>query len=251
MSGAQSPEAVMDRLRNVPSRPSTVGVSTFRESGTLASNTTSVRSNVAEFQVNSATSLRQGRSNPFRIAVPAYETATAAGGSPETFNLSNSVVQSPITEDVYVFVDGVGPALPDSVDYANDTVDVNTSNGEEIDIFYMSDDQATIEVEKVAPQSEGSTSERLFQGNLNLIHQTNQAEQPEFYQFARSELQPVIPTDWKLVVYVDAPYSVTWSVSRSGGTARPDNALLSNPVRVASSEIDGLPALVRQDAAGR
>lgn len=255
MSGSRSRNAVLEDLRSVAARDKRIGVSSFRNDGTLSSNSTGVRSNVAEFTANTPNAIRQGDANPFYIAIPAYETETmpSADTSDQTVSLSNSVVRAPITEDVVLYLDGErSQGNIANVDYSADEVTVSHDNtGQEADLFYVSDDAATIEVEKEAPQTEGTVNEKLFEGSLNLIHVTDQAAEPETYHLDRSAVQSVLASEWKLVVYVDAPYDISWSVSRTSGDAQPDNAVLSTPVRVAPREIPGLPGLVREDVAGR
>lgn len=252
MSQAQnSREAVLEALRNVSTSPSTIGVSRFRNDGTLSSNTTGSQSNVAEFQAGTPQSIRQGI--PFYVAIPAYDTTTLPSGDAtnQTISLSNDLIESPVTTDVVVYFDGErkqGNLV--STDYSNNEIDVSHDNsGQELDVFYMAGDAATVEVYKEAPKAQGTVDNRLFHGNLKVLHNQDQGDNPPTYSLRRSELQPVIPTDWKLIVYVDAPYDVNWSVSRTSGTAEPDNAVLGTPVKTANREIEGLSAVVRQDVA--
>lgn len=256
MSQAQnSREAVLETLRNVQTSPSTIGVSRFRSGGTLAANTTGSQSNVAELQVGTPQAIRQGQ--PFYVGIPAYytETLPSSDSSNQTIDLSGEgdLIQSPVTDDVVVYFDGERkPGNLVSTDYSNDEITVSHDNsGQELDVFFMAGDAATVEVYKEAPKSEGNLDERLFHGNLKILHNQDQGDQPPVYQLRQSEVQPVIPTDWKLIVYVDAPYDVNWSVSRSSGTAEPDNAVLGTPVKTAAHEIEGLSAVVRQDVASR
>jgi hypothetical protein len=183
------------------------------------------RSRVASYQFDRAVTAKDG--DTFDLDIVAYESTSADGtaGNQETVNLSHDIVTSDsIPEDVVVF-EGTNELAVDSVDYANDTIDVTPANANStLHMFYAAGDQAHVEVEKTSP---GGTSERLDEADIGLVNQRDQSKTPLRFDF-QHPLQGVIPQDWTLEIYVDAPYTVAWTAE--GGDVEPPNQLFSIPL---------------------
>lgn len=206
------------------------------------------RTKVAELQAGRPYAIENGKR--VDLAFMAYEEKTAAGGAPETFNLAHDLVESGATsDDVVVFVNG-SEVEPAAVDYAADTVDVATNADDTVGFFYASGKQARIELQKTAPNG---THEVLWTGDVSLLHARNHNKDPVTFELNQSFLQSVIPKDWKLELYVDAPYVTRFEkdVDGDGTPEKASNALLSIPVFGGSSEVDGLGAATRTDTARR
>ncbi|MFC7226309.1 hypothetical protein N0B31_02755 [Salinirubellus salinus] len=195
---------------------------------------------VATLQADAVLALMSGRAHPLKLAVPAYESFTTDGtaDNTETFTLTHDIVDSPDTLDAVVWLDGTYYGTPDSIDYSTGDIDVTDSGtNSTVHVYYVSGKAATLNLRKVA--ADGNTREDLFTVNPALVHQTNQAEQPEFLTLDESQAQPFVAADMSLEVVVNAPYTVRYTDPDGDGT-EPTNALLSIPVQRGEGVIDGL-----------
>lgn len=237
------------RLQDVARTPGTFSPATATET---QANTTGEESRIVRHRVDTVVRLRQGRRHPFRVSLPTYEALGPTDGTAdntETFNLSRSVIQSPNTEDVVVWLDGDYYGQPDAVDYANDTIDVaDAGTGSTVHVYYMVDSPATLTVRKVTPG--GDTKEPLYEKNLMTVHQKNQNEDPEYFSLTASEWQEFVASDMTLDVFVQAPYPIQFTDDNGDGT-EPTNALLHMPVEEGQDTVAGLQAQIKQDMGSR
>jgi hypothetical protein len=207
---------------------------------------------VAEKQVLRPHALREGR--PIDVAVMAYEEFTADGtaGNSETLNLSHNPVESTATPEPVVVYENDSRLAIDSRDYENNTITVTPANADStLGVFYASGEQAQVAVQKTAPGAQAQ--ETLFSGDIGLIHMRDTAREPITLEFDGSPVQPVIPTDWRLQVYVDAPYTARFAkdVGGDGSDEQATNSLLGFGYRATQEDIEGLKTAVAQDSAGR
>ena len=207
---------------------------------------------VAENKLRRPHALEQG--TPIDVAIMAYERFTSNGtaGDQETFALSHDPVESTATPESVVVYEGDSRLAIDSRDYGNDTITVTPANANsEIGFFYASGEQARVTVQKTAPGSQAQ--ETLWSGDLGLIHMRDTAREPISFNFEGSVLQPVIPTDWRLQVYVDAPYTARFAkdIGGDGADETATNALLGFNYRATRDRIEGLKTAVARDSAGR
>jgi hypothetical protein len=208
------------------------------------------KSLVATFQAPNPLVLRPD--SPLYIVAPAFETFTSSGnGNQETFNLSNSITQSPQSVDLILFADG-SQVSEDSIDYSNDTFDYTDGGAQEdLAVYYISDESdASLIIEREAPPTDGNVSDRVFDTPLSLMHQRDQNEQPRHFQVGQSPLQRVVPTNWKINVFVDASYQVKFEDSANGGTTA-INGLLSLPYKQGHQRVDGLGKAVARNIVDR
>lgn len=250
---ARTAQDVIDDLRDVSRTSGGIGPTNFRAEADTSVNTTGSRSRIAELPVETVHQIRTGRSNPFRLAVPAYEqfSSDGTGGNTETFNLSHDLIECPNTQDVLVYIGGSYYGNPDAVDYANDSIDVtDPGSNNNVHVWYMPGDTATLEVYKATPSSSASANEELYTEALNLANQTKQAEQPEYFELGQSALQPFLASDMRLNVYVKAPYEVRFE-DPAGDGATPDNMLLHIPVKRGGTTVAGLKSLIKSDMGSR
>ncbi|MCU4926653.1 hypothetical protein OB905_11780 [Halobacteria archaeon AArc-dxtr1] len=203
---------------------------------------------LATFEAPNPMVLRADR--PLRIAIPAFETFDTAGeAEPQTFELGHDLVESPQSKDLLLFADGERIS-PESVDYDADSFEFDDGEEEtELAVYYISGDDCELEIERQAPSSHGAVHERVFEEPLALMHQRDQDEQPRTFDVGDSEFQRVIPTDWKLNIYVDAEYPVVLEDEATGTRAR--NAILSLPYVQAQEDVDGLSRAVAHDIVNR
>ncbi len=242
---------LIERLQQIGRVPGTIGPSNFTE---VEANTTGERSRIARFRADAVTKIRQGETNPFRLAIPAYENAGTTddtADNTETFNLSEAIQQVPATEDVVVWLDGEYYGPPDAIDYDADSIDVTDSGtASTVHVYHMTPDAASLEVRKAVPSAKTNASEGLFSGNLGLIHQSNQSEQPEYFSLMESRLQPFVASDMTVDVYLNADYQVRWTDPDDDGT-EPTNALLHIPVQKGRDTVSGLKSAIKADMGSR
>lgn len=219
-------------------------------------NTQGSKSRIARFRAATACRVIDGRNEPFRLALPCYESFTSDGttGNSETFTLSHSLVNSPNTHDVVVWEGSRYVGEPTSVTYgAGGTASITFSPqnaNSNIHVYHVSGEAATLEVQKAIPSGSTASNEKLFSANAGLAAQTNQAQQPEYFALGESNLMPFIATDMTLDVYVDAPYTVRFSDPNGDGTTA-TNALMHIPLMRGADSVQGLKQAIKADMGSR
>ncbi|QIO23721.1 hypothetical protein [Haloarcula sp. JP-L23] len=230
------------RLANTRRQPGHITPDEFDNSV----NSQGQRSEIGTYQVDTAHLLRQGRDHPLKIAIPAYqkETTNGTADDSEQFTLSHDVTDTPVTQSVVCWLDGTYYGTPDSVDYANNTITVtDAGTNSNLHIYYVAADPASMEIRKSLPGESTDQSQRVYTGNLGLVHESPQLEQPEYLSLTDGEMHPWLSADMTLTVYLDAPYTVRWTDNDGDGT-EPTNALLNVPVLRGSREVPGLAAAI-------
>ena len=239
---------VMARLEEASVRNTSLAPRQFE----TATNSQGSTSEIAAFTADTAFALRTGRSNPLRLAIPAYESFTTdGGGSDQTFNLTYDIVASPDTQDAVVWFDGAYQGSPKSIDHDADSITVDgPGSAVTVHVYYIPGNAATFQIRKAMPGSKREASEKLYEANLGLIHNANQSEQPEFLELNESALQRFLAADMDLDVRIKAPYQVRWEDPDGDGT-EPTNALLQVPAQKANREVEGLRNAVSADMGNR
>lgn len=241
-------KGIVNELRNADTHRDQFTRADFDTSAGVAGS----RELVAEKKVQRPHALEQG--SPVDVAIMAYEqfTSNATAGDQETFTLSHDVVESTATPESIVAYEGDSRLAIDSRDYANNTVTVTAANASsEVGFYYASSEQARVTVQKTAPGAQAQ--EALWSGDAGLLHMRDTAREPVTFDFEGSVLQPVIPTDWRLQVYVDAPYTARFAkdIGGDGEDELATNALLGFNYRATRDQIEGLKTAVARDSAGR
>lgn len=239
---------IIDRLKEMPARPGTFSPSMLRSDADLSAATTADREQIAEYKVPAPINVRGEQR--FQVTVPAFEQFTTNGtaADTETFSLSNSVMETPNTENIVVWEGGTyvgSEAALDAVDYAANTFDyTDDGTNNTLHVWYVSDESATLEVEKVSASQ--NQQQGLYEEQLNLVHQTNQSEQPETPDVGKTPLNRTMAADMTFEVYLEAPYTFRWE-DPDGDGATPSNLLFSFPVNRAQGQLDGLSDVVSTD----
>jgi len=239
-------EALRERLENLSPTADTLQKHEFEASTT----TPGERSLLASYQTERLISF--DTTTPLDLSVVAVETFTTDGnaGDAETFTAMHGIEDSNAVAQNLVLYDGNVRAQPDSVDVAaNEFTYTDPDTNSTLTAFYAASAQATVTVEKVAPNG---TSEPVFMGEVGSLHRRDTASNPLTFSFT-TELQPLVPKDFRVNVYVDAPYSaaLTYDATDDGTETAADNALIDLPFYGASGEVPGVARPVRLDMAGR
>jgi hypothetical protein len=242
--------AAIEAMRSVPSTTGHLRRGDFEATDYAG---TGAEETILELEANQPLGLRNGQR--YRLAIVASETFTTDGTADDTqtVSLSSDFIDSDVTNpNAVAYVDNSGDGTPDTraavsaEDYGNNTVDVadeGTTNAEGV-VYYAVGAQASVKLRKVGPG--GSNSETLIEHDASLLNNRDPNRDPLRFNLNASELQPVIPTDWSLVLNVSGPFPV--------GIEDPEavNLLVSLPIRRSrQSEIEGLAGAVRRDSAGR
>ncbi|USZ73239.1 hypothetical protein [Natronosalvus halobius] len=237
-------QGIIKELAQMPATPARLERDSFDHHNGEAGS----RSLVASFRAPNPLVLRSDR--PIRVVITAFDSFTTDGsGNSQTFELSHDLVESPQSQDLIIFADGAR-VKPDAVDYDADSFDYTDGGaGEDLAVYYISGADCEIEIEKQAPSSQGSVSERVFEEPLSLLHQRDQDEQPRYFELGASPLQAVVPRKWRLNVYADGEYGATWDDETTGTSAR--NAVLSLPYKQGRGEVNGLGRAVAHDTVNR
>lgn len=235
---------VMDRLAEADVRNTSLSPRQFE----TATNSQGSTSAIATLIADTALALRTGRSNPLRIAIPAYQSFETAGdGSEQTFTVTHNLVESPDTQDVVVWFDGEYQGSPTAVDHDADEFTIDGPGAQQtVHAYYISGKAATFEIRKKTPSAKQTANAKLYEANLGLVHQANQSEQPEFLSLNDSPLERFVASDMELAARIKAPYQVRWSDPDGDGT-EPTNALLQLPAQKANREIEGLGSAISAD----
>jgi hypothetical protein len=196
---------------------------------------------MADYQVNTDHAIIQGK--PIPVHVPAHETFTTSGNNnSETFNLSHDLIDAPAKADDLVLYSDGNSASAGSIDYANDSFDYKDGGStEELDVFYLPADQAELTVRLSAPKNHFNEPVRVDAGRANLRDQNR--EPITFEASPTQPLEGVIPTNYTVEVYLDAPFQFDYTGDQSGATA--DNLSLHLPVWRAARGVDGLDDVKR------
>lgn len=191
--------------------------------------------------------LRQGARYRFVPVVRESFTTDSTTGNSETFALSNDLIDSDVADNVLVYEDG-NRIKPDSVDFGTDDVTISDSgSNSDVRVYYVSAEQASVKLRKVAPG--GTTSESLVEFDAALSNRRDPNRDPRRFALNDSQLQPVFPRDYRLQWTIDGPFNAGYDESSD---PTPVNNLISIPIQRSSvSRIDGLSSLVNRDMADR
>jgi len=232
------------RLKNTPNqRKPAITPGDFEQTA----NTTGELSRVLRFRPNTPHAIRGGKHNPFYFALPAYESfnSDTTADNAETFTLSHSVVDTPNTQAVLVWLDGTRYGKPDSVDYGTNEITVTDSDAttSTVHVYYISDAPAEVSIEKRVAGANSATAQ-LWSGVVPSLHNADQSKgQPPHFRFGTDVLERFIAADMTLDVKVKAPYTVKFREDTDGTQA--DNALFNIPANEAQDTVPGLKQAIK------
>lgn len=237
----------MQKLRETPGNSKTLGLRDF----TTSDGTINERTLVASYEASGVPfAIRDGAAA--RIMFVTAEEFTADGtANTETHTLSYNLVETKNTQNLVLYSDG-SRVQPDAIDYANDSFDYTDGGASEtLHAFYVARDPGSVSIEKVAPKSQASVSETLEEDTTSGLADRDQNKEPVEFEFTKP-LEGVVPKNWELRIYVDAPVPVRWDDSglatSTGDTAT--NALVSVPIVQFEENVRGLSQAVKASALG-
>jgi hypothetical protein len=240
------------RLDDISRRSDTLSPGVFGREGTVSEpNTTGERTRILRLRADTVLAIRSGRKHPFRVAVPAYENPGSVDGTAdntETFNLSHNIIESPNVQDAIVYIGTDRYGTPDAIDYANNSIDVTDPDGnnDAVYVWYVTDESATLEVEKAIPSGKTESKETLYEKNTSLVHELDQSEQPEYFSFG-SKLGRFVATDMTLDVFLTASFGWRLTHPADDTTIAAENCQLNVPVLRGTDSVEGLRAHVNAD----
>lgn len=209
------------------------------------------RSEIASYQPERAISIVSGQA--FDLSVVATETFTTDGtaDNTETFTLGNDLIESRAVAEDLILYDAGQQVEPASIDYGADSFDYASPNtNSTLTVYYTAGEQAAISIQKESPS--GST-ESLWSDDVGMVHRRNQSKDPLTFSFQRP-LQPVVPKNFRLKIYVDAPYTATLvgqDANGDGDIEPATNALTAVPIAGAAGEVEEAAEAVRFSMAER
>lgn len=226
-------------LRDVPAVNQNLSIAA--SDWTEEANVSGELSSIARYQANRPIAIRPGVAADVNIV--AYEEFTSGMGnsSQETYTLSHDIVDADSVVDDLVLYQGGSAVTADSIDYANNQFDyTDDGSGDELDAFYVVQDQALVDIRKVAPRNVRDSMKELDAGFANRRDQREDAIEFSFDH----PLDGVVPTDWEIEVLINAPYDVRWEGANNAGSY-PDNLRLQVPIRRARDEVPELEPAVK------
>ncbi|WP_255198011.1 hypothetical protein [Halorarius litoreus] len=239
--------AAVRALNNTPGKRQTLGKGQF----SLTDGTANERTMVASYQARGVPfEVREDAAA--RISFVTAEEFTADGtDNVETHNLSYNLVETKNTQNLVLYADG-SRVQPDSIDYAGNSFDYDDGgNNEVLHAFYVARDPGSVTIEKVAPKAQASISETLTQDTTSALADRDQNKEPVTFEFTDA-LEGVVPANWRLNVYVDAPAPVRWDDDNLGTTNGDvaTNAVVSLPIVQYEQGVPGLEDAVKRSAIG-
>lgn len=239
--------SVVKKLRETDGQAKSLGRAQF----TLTAGTANERSLVASVKADVPFAVREGVAARISFVTAEEFTTDATAGTAETFNLAHDIVKTDNATPFVLYDDGA-VVQADSVDYAaNSFTYTDGATGSTLHAFYVARDPGAVTVEKVAPKTGSAISEDLHEDTTSGLADRNQNKEPVMMDFGHP-LESVVPTNWKLNVYVDAPFAVRWDDSplttTNGDTAT--NAVLNIPIHQFEQDVPGLENAVKAQAIG-
>jgi hypothetical protein len=194
------------------------------------------------------TGIRQDRAPKFSIAAFESKTTDGTADNTETFSLSHDLVDSDaVVDSVEVYKDDgatVTQVQPDSVDYDADTFDFTDSGTDnDLYVFYTAGDQARVVLRKTGPKNAYGD---IIELDAGLLHRRNQTKDPVDLNFG-SPLGGVAPEDWRIDLYVDAPYTARFDYDGGSEPVSPGNAFVSLGVRRTAADVPGVKQAVKAE----
>jgi len=234
MSESQN-QAVRNRLQNVTRDSYQLNRADWNFEPTSGNGN---RERFATFQSKLTHSLRPNRAIDFHI--PAYETHDTAGGGVETVNLSHSITDAPAAVSNLVLYESGNRVEENSIDYANNQFEYDDGGTvDNLDIWYLSDEQAEIRLRLTAPKNHYNEPIVRDAGLMNL---RDQMEDPVMFD-PSDAFEGIAPGDYTFEWFVESNYRVRWDGDNNG---TPDNLLLSLPVWRTNQKVPGLDDVKRR-----
>lgn len=256
----------LSRFHQSQRNPSKLSASDFTQTNGDANQ----RSLVAQFEAPKPFEFRE---QGFRLMLPYHEAFYhdgATGLAEQTYSLSYNAVDTPsvISSEVYAdstkLTEGSTVDSPGTDEYTidygttTDALVIDHASDVTAHVFYFPEDGGRLEIEKEAPGSMGSVSQVIYDDITTDLFTRNQNRNPPSFVFNRSEYEGVVPQDWDVSIYVDAPYGVDWDDSDTDTTGSmtvagvsPSIAVIDLPIEMGGANVENLGREVAQDIGNR
>jgi hypothetical protein len=239
----------IQRLRETPGKVKQLD----RKTMTLTDATAGERSLVASYKARGVPfAIRDGAAARLAFVTAEEFTTNTTADDAETFSLSYNLVDTVNTQNLILYDSGTR-VQPDSVDVAaNEFTYTNPdAAADTLHAFYVARDPGAVTIEKVAPKTASQLSETLDEDTTSGLADRNQNKDPVKFEFHKP-LEGVVPANWELRIYVDAPAPVRWddsSLATSNGDVA-TSAIIELPIVQFEQTVPGLAEAVKRDALG-
>lgn len=209
------------------------------------------RSLVASYKAKVPLAVRENAAARLMFVTAEEFTTDGTASNTETFSLAHNLVQTKNTQNFVLYEDGAR-VQPDSVNYSGDSFDyTDDQTGSTLHAFYVARDPGAVTIEKVAPKASSQVSEEIGEDTTSGLADRDQNKEPVEFGFM-DPLEGVVPTNWKLNIYVDAPMAVRWDdsgLTTSNGDEA-TNAIVDVPIFQFERNVPGLQKAVKRAALG-
>lgn len=240
-------QGIVQQLRNTDGQEKSLNPAQMD----LTDGTANQRSLVASYQAKVPLAVREDAATRLSFVTGEEFTTDGTAANAETFSLAHDLVETKNTQN-FVLYEGGARVQPDSVDYAADSFDyTDDGTGNTLHAFYVARDPGAVTIERVAPKSGSQVSDLVGEDTTAGLADRDQNKEPVEFDFMHP-LDAVVPTDWKLNIYVDAPAAVRWDDSElttsNGDVAT--NAVVDLPIFQFERNVPGLQKAVKRAVLG-
>lgn len=242
-----SKQAVVQQLEETPGRSQHLS----RTDMDLTDGTAGERSLVASYKASIPLAVLEDAAARLMFVTAEEFTTDGTTGNTETFSLAHNAVETKNTQNFVLYEDGAR-VQPDAVDYAADSFDYTDDEASStLHAFYVARDPGAVTIEKVAPKAGSQVSEQIGEDTTSGLADRDQNKEPVEFDFM-GPLEGVVPTNWKLNIYVDSPAAVRWDDSNLTTTNDDEatNAIVDLPIYQFRSNVPGLEKAVKRAALG-
>lgn len=242
-----SQQAIVEQLEETPGKSKHLS----RTDMDLTEGTANERTLVASYQADVPLAVLEDAAARLMFVTGEEFTTDGTADNQETFSLSHNIVETKNTQNIVLYESG-SRVQPDSVDYsANEVKYTDDGTANDLHAFYVARDPGAVTIEKVAPKAGSSVSKQIGEDTTSGLADRDQNKEPVEFDFM-DRLEGVVPTNWKLNIYVDAPAAVRWDDSNLSTTNGDEasNAIVDLPIHQFQRNVPGLEKAVKRAALG-
>jgi hypothetical protein len=249
-------QEVIRNLRDSDLQPQNISKTDF----TLFNGEVGDTSKIAEYEAPYPITLRE---QPIRMMLPNHDAFYHDGTvTPEqTHSLGEIPLETTNTNPFDVYADDTRLSRVDSapgngeysVDYGAGEITVEQDTDVTIHTFYFTNAPVKVSVFKRKPGTVADIGESVYDDITADLHERDQNDSAPSLSF-NDALEPVIPTDWKIIIYADSDeYSVQWDDSNTDTSGNKTvngvsatNAIVNLPAFYSPDSVAGLNSAVSE-----